>query len=137
MEKTYLYVLNELDLTISVYCNGELCQTISLEEKLPEGALAAELCIAEGKMLYASVRGTGEIFGFTIDENGMLNLKQKVVVPKGWFRSICLDSSEEHLLAADQKTGKIYILTGNQRENWEISGCLWKFPYLCRYCLGK
>ena len=41
--KTYLYVLNELDLTISVYCNGELCQTISLEEKLPEGALAAEL----------------------------------------------------------------------------------------------
>lgn len=36
--KTYLYVLNELDLTISVYCNGELCQTISLEEKLPEGA---------------------------------------------------------------------------------------------------
>ena len=57
-------------------------------------------------MLYASVRGTGEIFGFTIDENGMLNLKQKVVVPKGWFRSICLDSSEKHLLAADQKTGK-------------------------------
>ena len=107
--KTYLYVLNELDLTISVYCNGELCQTISLEEELPEGALAAELCIAEEKMLYASVRGTGEIFGFTIDENGMLNLKQKVVVPKGWFRSICLDSSEKHLLAADQKTGKIYI----------------------------
>ena len=125
--KTYLYVLNELDLTISVYCNGELCQTISLEEKLPEGALAAELCIAEGKMLYASVRGTGEIFGFTIDENGMLNLKQKVVVPKGWFRSICLDSSEEHLLAADQKTGKIYIFDrqsegelGNQRVLVEV-----------------
>ena len=76
--KTYLYVLNELDLTISVYCNGELCQTISLEEKLPEGALAAELCIAEEKMLYASVRGTGEIFGFTIDENGMLNLNKKL-----------------------------------------------------------
>lgn len=125
--KTYLYVLNELDLTISVYCNGELCQTISLEEKLPEGALAAELCIAAGKMLYASVRGTGEIFGFTIDENGMLNLKQKVVVPKGWFRSICLDSSEEHLLAADQKTGKIYIFDrqsegelGNQRVLVEV-----------------
>lgn len=107
--KTYLYVLNELDITISVYCNGDLCQTISLEENLPEGALAAELCIAEGKMLYASVRGTGEIFGFTIEENGMLSLKQKVVVPEGWFRSICLDSSEKHLLAADQKTGKIYI----------------------------
>ena len=125
--KTYLYVLNELDLTISVYCNGELCQTISLEEKLPEGVLAAELYIAEGKMLYASVRGTGEIFGFTIDENGMLNLKQKVVVPKGWFRSICLDSSEEHLLAADQKTGKIYIFDrqsegelGNQRVLVEV-----------------
>lgn len=125
--KTYLYVLNELDLTISVYCNGELCQTISLEEKLPEGALAAELCIAEEKMLYASVRGTGEIFGFTIDENGMLNLKQKVVVPKGWFRSICLDSSGKHLLAADQKTGKIYIFDrqsegelGNQRVLVEV-----------------
>ena len=39
--KTYLYVLNELDLTISVYCNGNLCQTIFLEENLPEGALAA------------------------------------------------------------------------------------------------
>ena len=125
--KTYLYVLNELDLTIFVYCNRELCQTISLEEELPEGALAAELCIAEGKMLYASVRGTGEIFGFTIDENGMLNLKQKVVVPKGWFRSICLDSSEKHLLAADQKTGKIYIFDrqsegelGNQRVLVEV-----------------
>lgn len=125
--KTYLYVLNELDLTISVYCNRELCQTISLEEELPEGTLAAELCIAEEKMLYASVRGTGEIFGFTIDENGMLNLKQKVVVPKGWFRSICLDSSEKHLLAADQKTGKIYIFDrqsegelGNQRVLVEV-----------------
>ena len=74
--KTYLYVLNELDLTISVYCNGNLCQTIFLEENLPEGALAAELCIAEGKMLYASVRGTGEIFGFTIEENGMLTYKK-------------------------------------------------------------
>ncbi|MFR6583585.1 MAG: lactonase family protein [Ruminococcus sp.] len=135
--KTYLYVLNELDLTISVYCNRELCQTISLEEELPEGTLAAELCIAEEKMLYASVRGTGEIFGFTIDENGMLNLKQKVVVPKGWFRSICLDSSEKHLLAADQKTGKIYIFDRQSEGELEISGCLWKFPYLCRYCLGK
>ena len=125
--KTYLYVLNELDITISVYCNGNLCQTISLEENLPEGVLAAELCIAEGKMLYASVRGTGEIFGFTIEENGMLSLKQKVVVPEGWFRSICLDSSEKHLLAADQKTGKIYIFDrqsegelGNQRVLVEV-----------------
>ena len=81
MEKHISNVLNELDITISVYCNGNLCQTISLEENLPEGVLAAELCIAEGKMLYASVRGTGEIFGFTIEENGMLSLKQKVVVP--------------------------------------------------------
>ena len=107
--ETYLYVLNELDITISVYCKGHLCQRVSLAESVPEGVLAAELCVAEGKMLYASVRGTGEIFGFTIEENGMLNLKQKVLIPDGWFRSICLDSSENHLLAADQKTGRIYI----------------------------
>ena len=36
-----------------------------------------------------------------------------------------------------RKQEKYIFLTGNQRENWEISGCLWKFPYLCRYCLGK
>ena len=47
---------------------GICAQTISLEENLPEACAAAELYCRGEKKLYASVRGTGEIFGFTIDE---------------------------------------------------------------------
>lgn len=57
----------------------------------------------------------------------MLNLKQKSCSSGRMVRSICLDSSEKHLLAADQKTGKIYIFDrqsegelGNQRVLVEV-----------------
>lgn len=106
---TCLYAVNELDATISVYCEGKLCQTVSLTDGCKREVLAADLCIADDRFLYASVRGSGEILGFEIKQDGRLNLKQKVLIPVAWFRSICSDGSGSHLIAADQMNGKIYI----------------------------
>ena len=61
------------------------------------------------KSLYVSVRGSGEIVNFDIGQDGRLKLKQKVLVPGGWLRSICSDGIGGHLIVADQVNGKIYI----------------------------
>lgn len=110
-KRTYLYAVNELEVTISVYCDGKLRQTAALAENGQRGMLAADLCIIDERFLYVSVRGNGEILGFDINQDGMLKLKQKVMIPGGWFRSICADGSGGHLIAADQANGKIYIFS--------------------------
>ncbi len=107
--RTYLYIVNELDVTISVYCDGKLCQTANLTEDRRKERLAADLCIMDEKSLYVSVRGSGEIVNFDIGQDGRLKLKQKVLVPGGWLRSICSDGIGGHLIVADQVNGKIYI----------------------------
>ena len=88
-------------------------------------------------MLYASVRGTGEIFGFTIEENGMLSLKQKrVIVPKAGFKVFVWTAVKSICLQQIRKRGKIYILTGQSEENWGNRGaCGSSVPV--QYCLGK
>lgn len=108
-KSTYLYVVNELDISISVYCDGKLYQTAALTEDRQKERLAADLCMMDEKFLYVSVRGSGEILNFNIGQDGRLKLKQKVLIPGGWFRSICSDGSGGHLIAADQVNGKIYI----------------------------
>ena len=107
--RTYLYIVNELDVTISVYCDGKLYQTANLTEDRRKERLAVDLCIMDEKSLYVSVRGSGEIVNFDIGQDGRLKLKQKVLVPGGWFRSICSDGIGGHLIVADQVNGKIYI----------------------------
>lgn len=73
-----LYVVNELNLSLSVYRNGKEIQTLSLLEKedLKDKALAADICKSEDGYLYVSIRGSGEIRTFQVKDTGELEQLQ-------------------------------------------------------------
>ena len=104
-----LYVVNELNLSLSVYRNGKEIQTLSLLEKedLKDKALAADICKSEDGCLYVSIRGSGEIRTFQVKDTGELEQLQVLELSEKGLRSICLDNSQKHLLVADQTSGMI------------------------------
>lgn len=113
-----LYVVNELNCTLSVYRDDEEIQTLPLSEwQGGQGELAADLVLSENGFLYASVRGTGEIRSFGIGADGTIEALQTVRisdaaqagVQAGGIRSICLDQAEKHLIAADQRSGTLAV----------------------------
>jgi|GEM_PF-53062 len=104
-----LYVVNELNLSLSVYRNGKEIQTLSLLERedLKDKALAADICKSEDGYLYVSIRGSGEIRTFQVKDTGELEQLQVLELSEKGLRSICLDNSQKHLLVADQTSGMI------------------------------
>ncbi len=118
----FVYVVNELDSTVSVFDrktpkSPELTQTIST---LPEGTDAATLknSTAEiqlhpnGKFLYASNRGHDSIAVFAINK-GELKLIQNAPSGGKTPRFFCLDPSGRFLLTCHQDSGDICVLAVN------------------------
>lgn len=119
----FVYVVNELDSTVSVFDRRlpkypDLVQNIST---LPEDADAAALknSTAEielhpnGKFLYASNRGDDSIAVFAVEE-GKLTLLQNAPAGGKTPRFFCLDPTGRFLLACNQDTGNICVLTVDQ-----------------------
>ena len=119
-DRRYVYVVNELDSTVSVFDrrlpkHPELIQTVST---LPQGVDAAELknTTAEielhpsGKFLYASNRGHDSIAVFAV-EHAKLTLIQNAPSGGKTPRFFCLDPTGRFLLSCNQNTGNICVLT--------------------------
>jgi 6-phosphogluconolactonase len=122
-DKRLVYVLNELDSTVSVFDRRttqppERIQTVST---LTAGKDAATLnnTTAEielhpnGKFLYASNRGDDSIAVFAVS-NGKLTLLQKVSSGGQTPRFFCLDPTGRFLLACNQDTGNICVFSVEQ-----------------------
>jgi len=121
-----LYVLNELDLSISVYKPGETAgslEFIKTLSTLPEGADKERMTCAEirihpnGNFIYASNRdleetGRDSISVFTRFEDGFKRLE--TIPAKVWIpRNFNLDPTGEWLLVGGQKSNDIAVFSLN------------------------
>lgn len=112
----YMYVLNELNATLSMYRYH--AGTGSLEElqcitTLPEGYTGKNLCAdlhISGKYLYASNRGHDSIAWYLIDEDtGRLSYQNRISSGGHEPRGFVIDPSGNFLLAAHEKSDNIVV----------------------------
>lgn len=116
----FIYVLNELKLTLSVFeydaeqgKMNPIQEIATLPQELKDKHLnsAAEVRIhPTGKFLYASNRGHDSIAVFSIDEKtGKLSFVEREAVRGSWPRNFNLAPSGKWLLAAGQKSNTLAL----------------------------
>ncbi len=111
----FMYVLGELDSTVTVFANDsiETFRSIQKISALPPGFSghnnAAEIAIhPSGKFLYTSNRGDDSIAVFAIDRaTGRLTFIQRVSSGGKTPRNFTIDPTGKRLLAANQDSGNI------------------------------
>ena len=118
-DRRYVYVVNELDSTVSVFDRVSLRYPRLLQNAstLPEDVNADELKNStaeielhpDGKFLYASNRGHDSIAVFAV-AGGKLTLIQNAPSGGKTPRFFCLDPTGRFLLACNQDTGNISVL---------------------------
>ncbi|WP_108425251.1 lactonase family protein [Flagellimonas amoyensis] len=116
-----LYVINELNSTISVFeKDGEgqyqEAQLIETTDSNYQGNNAcADLHLSpDGKFLYGSNRGENTIVFFSVNpENGTLTLAGRESVHGDWPRNFSMDPTGEFLLVANQKSSNITVFKRN------------------------
>lgn len=110
-----LYVIHELDQTVSVYrwlpATGHLAmvRVVQLLDKGPSAdATAADIHVApSGRFVYATVRGPNVVCVLAADEHGALRLVQRTPSGGDWPRNFSLDPSGRFLHVAHQKSNDI------------------------------
>lgn len=118
----YLYVLNELTATVSIFrCAGgvasELLDTVSaLPSSFSGQNTAAEIAVhPSGRFVYTSNRGHDSIAVFEVTDGGRrLRLKGTVPTKGRNPRFIGLDPTGQYLLAANQDSDSIVVFRLNQ-----------------------
>jgi 6-phosphogluconolactonase len=111
----FMYVLGELDSTVTVFENDakETFRSTQKISALPAGFSgkndAAEIAIhPSGKFLYTSNRGDDSIAVFAIDRaTGKLTFTQRVPSGGKEPRNFAIDPQGTHLLVANQNSGNI------------------------------
>lgn len=111
----FMYVLGELDSTVTVFSNGakNTFRAIQKISALPPGFSgkndAAEIAIhPSGKFLYTSNRGDDSIAVFTVDRaTGKLTFTQRVPSGGKTPRNFTIDPQGARLLVANQDSGNI------------------------------
>lgn len=121
-EGNVIYVINELNSTVSVLNNGEgkpeIIQTIST---LPVGYSEANYCAdihvsANGKYLYGSNRGHNSIVIFSIQpDSGALKFIGTISTQGDWPRNFTLSPDNNFMLVANQKSGNIVVFRINRK----------------------
>jgi 6-phosphogluconolactonase len=116
----YLYVISELDSTLTAFRYNELNGTLSQIETvstLPRDFTGVSYCAdvhvsPSGKFLYGSNRGHDSIVAFEIDpRTGKLSLVQHVSTQGSWPRNFTLDPAGRFLLVANQRTDNVVIFS--------------------------
>lgn len=113
----FLYVINELNSTITVYVKSDSGSYMSLHQvsTLAAGFKGESFCAdihvsQDGKFLYGSNRGENTIVIFSIDQpTGRLSLVGRESVQGDWPRNFTLDPTNNFLLVANQKSNNITI----------------------------
>lgn len=111
----FMYVLGEMDSTVTVFANDskETFRSIQKISALPAGFSgkndAAEIAIhSSGNFLYTSNRGDDSIAVFSIDPaTGKLTFVQRASTEGKAPRNFAVDPSGSHLLVANQDSGNI------------------------------
>lgn len=112
----YVYVINELDSTLTVLKYNEESGTLSQIETvstLPSDFSGLSYCAdvhvsSSGKFLYGSNRGHDSIVVFEIDpRTGKLKLVEHVSTGGKWPRNFTLDPAGRFLLVANQRTDNV------------------------------
>src|SRR5262249_4297381 len=118
----FMYVLGELDSSVSVFANDkETYRSIQKISALPSGFSGkndtAEISLhPSGKFLYTSNRGDDSIAQFTVDQaSGKLTFVQRVSTRGKTPRHFAIDPDGTHLLAANQDSGNIVEFTIDQK----------------------
>lgn len=121
----YVYVLNELALTISVFgyepSNAKFTE-LQVIETLPQDLKdkhlnsAAEIRVhPTGKYVYSSNRGHDSISVFSVDEStGKLSFVEREHVRGAWPRNFNIDPSGKWLLAAGRHTNTLTVFEIDQ-----------------------
>ena len=115
-EGSMMYVINELNSTISVFqVNDEgslkLLQTLTTLRKDFSGkSFCADIHRSKnGDFLYGSNRGENTIVTFRIDSDGLLGLAGQTNCGGDWPRNFALDPTGEYILVGNQKSGNISV----------------------------
>ncbi|WP_298505274.1 lactonase family protein [uncultured Maribacter sp.] len=117
VNEKFLYVINELNSTITVFQRKENGEYISLETKstLDKDFKGENFCAdihlsKDGRFLYGSNRGENTIVIFKVDtETGKLTLIGRESVQGDWPRNFAIDPSNAFLLVGNQKTNNISV----------------------------
>ncbi len=131
----YLYVINELDSTMTAFkysgVNGTLTQ-IETISTLPADFSGVSYCAdvhvsPSGKFLYGSNRGHNSIVVFEIDQRtGKLKTLEHVSTEGNWPRNFTIDPSGRFLLVANQRTDNVVTfaidpLTGRLKSTGHVA----------------
>jgi len=112
----YLFVIAELDSTMTSFQYNELNGTLTLIETvstLPAGFTGTSYCAdvhvsASGRFLYGSNRGHNSIVVFEIDpRTGKPKLVEHVSTEGDWPRNFTIDPSGKFLLVANQRSENV------------------------------
>lgn len=123
-DKSFLYVINELNSTITVFSRDDkdsytVIQTESTLAKDYQGDNScADIHLSpDGRFLYGSNRGENTIAIFSVDEStGKISLVGRESVHGDWPRNFTIDPSGNYLLVANQKSDNISIFTRHAEE---------------------
>ncbi len=120
----YLYVINELDSTMTSFKYNELNGTLALIETvstLPGDFTGVSYCAdvhvsPSGRFLYGSNRGHNSIVVFEINpRTGKLTLVEHVSTEGDWPRNFTIDPSGKFLLVANQRSDNVVVFNINER----------------------
>ncbi|MGN7513582.1 MAG: lactonase family protein [Allomuricauda sp.] len=123
-----LYVINELNSTISVFEKGtkgnykEVQVVPTLAADFDGESFCADLHLSpDGKFLYGSNRGENTIVIFAVDPtSGQLELVGRESVHGDWPRNFSMDPTGEFLLVANKKTSNIVVFK-RDKENGTLT----------------
>ena len=116
----YLYVINELDSTMTAFKYNEPNGTLTLIETvstLPSDFSGVSYCAdvhvsPSGKFLYGSNRGHNSIVVFEIDRRtGKLSLVEHVSTEGNWPRNFTIDPAGRFLLVANQRSENVVVFS--------------------------
>ncbi|HEU4832881.1 MAG TPA: lactonase family protein [Pyrinomonadaceae bacterium] len=119
----YLYVINELDSTMSSFKYNEVNGTLTSIETvstLPGDFKGTSYCAdvhvsPSGRFLYGSNRGHNSIVVFEIDSRtGKLKLIEHVSTEGNWPRNFTIDPTGKFLLVANQRSENVVIFNIDQ-----------------------
>jgi 6-phosphogluconolactonase len=116
----YVYVINELDSSVTAYRNDEEkgtlteLQTLSTLPAVFQGkSTCADIHVhPSGRFVYGSNRGHDSIAVFAVDEkSGHLSLREHVATQGSHPRGFAVDPTGRYLLAANQNSDSIVVFT--------------------------
>jgi 6-phosphogluconolactonase len=116
----YLYVINELDSTMTSFKYNELNGTLTTIETvstLPSDFTGVSYCAdvhvsSSGKFLYGSNRGHNSIVVFEIEpRTSKLKLVEHVSTEGNWPRNFSIDPTGRFLLVANQRSDNVVVFS--------------------------